>query len=65
MFKRVQFESWSDIVPILAFFITFGVFIYFVVRAIRMKKSKVKHMSQLPLDSADGKGDEGNPPSSD
>jgi hypothetical protein len=50
MFTRLTLESWHTIVPIVAFLLTFGVFVHFVVRAIRMKKKDVEHISHLPLD---------------
>ncbi|MEM8954663.1 MAG: hypothetical protein AAGD22_10970 [Verrucomicrobiota bacterium] len=50
MFQRLNLESWHGIIPIVAFILTFGVFIYFVVRALTMKKKDVKHISRLPLD---------------
>ena len=53
MFQRITFESWHSIIPVVAFFLTFGVFVYFVVRAVRMKKNDVEHISHLPLDDDD------------
>ncbi len=49
MFKRLTYESWHYAVPIIAFVLTFGVFVYFVIRAIRMRRSKADYMSHLPL----------------
>ncbi len=51
MFRRVLYEEWHATVPILAFLLTFGVFLYFVVRTLRMKRSKVDYMAGLPLDN--------------
>ncbi|MEM7146013.1 MAG: hypothetical protein AAF591_12825 [Verrucomicrobiota bacterium] len=50
MFQRLNLESWHGIIPVIAFILTFGVFIYFVVRAVTMKKKDVNHISRLPLD---------------
>jgi len=49
MFKRIQYAEWSEILPILAFCISFLLFLLIVIRAIRMKKSKAKEMANLPL----------------
>lgn len=49
MFKRISFEAWHEIVPVVAFVLTFGVFVYFVVRALRMKRERADYMANLPL----------------
>ena len=49
MFKRLTYENWHYAVPIVAFVLTFGVFVYFVVRAICMRRSKADYMSHLLL----------------
>lgn len=50
MFKRIAYEEWHTAVPIIAFVLTFGVFIFFVVRAIRLRGDEVDRMASLPLD---------------
>ncbi|MFT4546994.1 MAG: hypothetical protein ACI8XO_002285 [Verrucomicrobiales bacterium] len=50
MFKRVLYEEWHTLVPIISFILTFGVFLYFVVKAIRLKRDETSHMASLPLD---------------
>ena len=40
MFKRILYEDWQRSVPIIAFILTFGVFIFFVVRAIRLHRDE-------------------------
>jgi hypothetical protein len=50
MFLRLSLESWHMIIPVIAFFLTFSVFVYFVIRALRMKKPDIDHISHLPLD---------------
>ena len=50
MFKRILYEEWHAAVPIIAFILTFGVFIFFVVRALRLKSDEVGRMAALPLD---------------
>ena len=56
MFDQVEYAEWTRILPIVGFGITALAFLYFCVRAIRMKKKDVEHMSHLPLeDDASGK----------
>lgn len=55
MFKRVLYEDWQKIIPIIAFLITFTVFLVFVVRALRMRREDAGHMASLPLDIDDTK----------
>jgi len=50
MFKRVLYEEWHWIVPIISFILTFGVFLFFVVRAMRLNCSEAGRMASLPLD---------------
>ena len=50
MFKRIQYEDWQNAIGIIAFAIFFVAFIFFVVKAILMKKDKVEHMANLPLE---------------
>lgn len=49
MFHRIDYEQWTTLVPFAAFFVTFGVFVYFTVRAIRLSKKDAEYMSKLPL----------------
>jgi len=53
MFKRVTFEEWQSIITIIAFFLTFSAFIYFSIRAIRMKRKERDHAAHLPLEDED------------
>ena len=50
MFKRIIYEDWTSLVPIVSFWFTFGVFLLITLRAISMKKSKLEHLENLPLD---------------
>jgi hypothetical protein len=50
MFKRVLYEEWHSTVPIIAFILTFGVFVFFVVRALRLRQDEVARMASMPLD---------------
>ncbi len=52
MFKRIAYEDWTSIVPYVAFGCTFFVFLYFLIRAIRMKREERERMGRLPLDDS-------------
>ncbi|MEZ0387676.1 MAG: hypothetical protein ACAI34_11450 [Verrucomicrobium sp.] len=50
MFRRLVHEHWHDVVPVIAFVLTFAVFIVAFVRAVLAKKETIQHMAVLPLD---------------
>lgn len=49
MFKRILHEDWTSIVPIIAFVVTFTIFVVAIVRSIRMKQAMSDHLASLPL----------------
>ena len=49
MFKRVSLEGWHEFVPYLCFALIAGAFLVIVIRAVRMKKSDIEHVANLPL----------------
>ena len=49
MFKRINYEDWHEIVPLVAFGLTFCVFTFFLVRAFLIKKSDAEYLANLPL----------------
>lgn len=51
IWSRVQYEEWHYILTLLAFAIFFAVFVSILVRTFRMKKDKLDHLSNLPLES--------------
>lgn len=53
MFKRIIYDEWTTIVPIISFVFTFGVFLAVCLRAFFMKKDKIQHMKDLPLEDED------------
>lgn len=53
MFSRIHYEQWHTVIPVVAFIITFTVFVYFFIRALRMQRSKAQSMSNLPLANDD------------
>lgn len=57
MFKRIQYAEWHEILPILAFLISFLFFLLIVVRAVQMKKTKARELAELPLTSEKEKSD--------
>jgi hypothetical protein len=50
MFKRIQYAEWQEILPVLAFAISFLLFLLIVIRALRMRKERAERLSRLPLD---------------
>lgn len=50
MFQRVLYDHWTSIVPIVAFILTFSVFLIGSIRALTTSKEIVAHNAQLPLD---------------
>jgi hypothetical protein len=48
-------ENWGGWTAIIAFAVTFSIFSWFLVRAIRMKKDEADHMAALPLGDDSGK----------
>lgn len=57
MFKRVIYEDWAAIVPIISFIATAGVFLLASVRAIMLPKSRCDQLASIPL----GENRNGNP----
>ena len=51
MFKRLELETWHDFVPLIAFFITFAVFLVALVKAFRLRADQADIMANLPLDN--------------
>ena len=49
MFKRLIYEDWLSLIPIVSFVLTFGVFVFFFVRALRLGKKEADRMAHLPL----------------
>lgn len=50
MFDKVNFTDSAPIVAVIAFGIALTVFLFIVVRAIRMSKSQVDSMAQMPFE---------------
>jgi hypothetical protein len=50
MYSRIQYESWHEVIPMIAFGLTLTVFLYFLIRAFRMRKATADGLARLPLD---------------
>ena len=50
MFKRLSYEEWQAMAPIIAFLLTFAVFLFQVVRALRIRPDQSERLANLPLE---------------
>ena len=50
MWNRIEWAEWATLTPIIAFVLTFSVFVILVTRTILMKKDKVSQIANLPLE---------------
>lgn len=50
MYRRVLYENWHSIVPVVAFGVTFTIFSFAFIRALLMRKDKAGEMAAKPLD---------------
>jgi hypothetical protein len=50
MFKRLFYDEWTAMIPIIAFLITFIGFLILTIRAILMRREVADEISRLPLD---------------
>ncbi len=53
MFKRIIHEEWTNIVPMIAFAITFTVFAVTTIRALRIGPAERERLAKLPLQDSD------------
>lgn len=51
MFQRIIYDTWTAGIPVVAFCLTFGVFIAIFIRALCFKKTFIEKMSLMPLES--------------
>ena len=54
MFKRVIYDNWSLIVPVVAFAFTSTLYFVMVIRAMLMKPERRDQMASLPLEDGPG-----------
>ena len=52
MFKRVLYEDWASIVPVISFCLIFAVFVVATIRALRMARGQREHLASLPLEDS-------------
>ncbi|MBL9130613.1 MAG: hypothetical protein JNG86_05405 [Verrucomicrobiaceae bacterium] len=50
MYKRIIYENWHVVVPLLSFATTVAVFGIMTVRGMLLRKDKAARMSNLPLE---------------
>ncbi|WP_395745371.1 hypothetical protein [Prosthecobacter sp.] len=50
MYKRIVYENWHLVVPVISFATTVLVFGIMTLRGMLLRKDKAKHMSNLPLE---------------
>jgi hypothetical protein len=53
MYSRVLYENWHSIVPVIAFVVTFTVFISAFTRSLAMRKDKAEAMAAKPLEDGE------------
>ena len=54
MWKRIIYGEWADVVPYIAFFLTFGVFLVLAIRTLMMRKKHAARLAHLPLEEQPG-----------
>lgn len=52
MFKRLTYEDWQAMIPVIAFLLTFAGFLVFSLRALFMRRESAERLSALPLEDA-------------
>ena len=50
MYKRIIYENWHLVVPVISFATTVLVFGIMTLRGMLLRKEKAEHMSRLPLE---------------
>ena len=49
MFKRLIYEDWMAIVPIISFVATAGVFFFATIRALCLPKKRCEQLAAMPI----------------
>ena len=52
MFKRLTYEEWQAMIPVIAFLLTFAGVLVFSLRALFMRRESAERLSALPLEDA-------------
>jgi len=50
IWQRIQYDHWQEAMPLIGFCIFFTLFLIVVVMTLRMRKDKIDHLSNLPLE---------------
>ncbi|MBN8420595.1 MAG: hypothetical protein J0L73_16885 [Verrucomicrobia bacterium] len=50
MYKRIIYENWHLVVPVISFATTVLVFGIMTLRGMLLRRDKAEHMSRLPLE---------------
>lgn len=53
MFKRVIFEDWTIVVPVIAFAVTLTIFVGFFIKTLVMDKQTIDRSANLALQNDD------------
>ncbi len=51
MFRRLLFEDWVSLFPLIALITAGSVYATIFYRALRMKRAQIDHFARLPLES--------------
>lgn len=49
MFKRIIYDDWAQVVPIISFVLTFAVFAFTTIRACLLSKDRREQLANIPL----------------
>jgi len=52
MFKRIIYEDWTAIVPVISFIATAGVFAFATIRALCLPKNRCEQLAAIPLNES-------------
>lgn len=50
MFKRIIYEEWANIVPLISFLLTFCVFLAITARAMLLREKTIDDLGKMPLE---------------
>lgn len=53
MFKRIIYDEWTSLIPLISFWFTFSVFLAISLRAFLLRRKTVEYLGQLPLQDDD------------
>lgn len=65
MFKRVLLEDWHVLIPLISFGTLFAIFVLVIYRTLRMKKDRIDHFANMPLEEETNESSNTNPDKSE